>query len=83
MIVIAAEHNVITVRFHHIVHVTVWNEMWWFIRDEHAIVPAASKQLHNSEKEAPCNEHVKLMNSQITFELMFVYETRVGGTFII
>ena len=46
-------------------------------------MPAASKQLHNSEKEAPCNEHVKLMNSQITFELMFVYETRVAGIFII
>ena len=41
------------------IHVTVGNAIWWLISDRHAISPAASKQLHNSEKEAPCDEHVK------------------------
>ena len=39
-------------------------------------MPAASKQLHISEKEAPCNEHLKLelTNSQIMlFELLCLF----------
>ena len=39
--------------------------MGWLIIDEHAIEPAATKQLHNSEKQAPCDEHVKFSCSSL------------------